>query len=76
MEIPMVWVGKRRNPTGGRETGDEGRGTRDGGSGDNDGIVAASNESCPHDSRFWGAHPQKYFRGNAPKTPDRREGVT
>lgn len=69
MEIPMVGTGAGRNPTRGRETGD-------GGLGDNDGIVAASNESWGHDSSFLGAHPQKYFRGNAPKTPDRREGVT
>ena len=80
LEWKYQWSGLGQGETprgdGRRETRDGGRETGDGGLGDNDGIVAASNESCPHDSSFLGAHPQKYFRGNAPKTPDRKEGVT
>ena len=74
LEWKYQWSGLGQGET---PRGDGRRETGDGGSGDNDGIVAAaSNESCPHDSSFLGAHPQKYFRGNAPKTPDRKEGVT
>lgn len=73
LEWKYQWSGLEQEET---PRGDERRETGDGGLADNDGIVAASNESCPHDSSFLGAHPQKYFRGNAPKTPDRREGVT
>lgn len=73
LEWKYQWSGLGQEET---PRGDERRETGDGGLGDNDGIVAASNESWGHDSSFLGAHPQKYFRGNAPKTPDRREGVT
>ena len=73
LEWKYQWSGLGQGET---PRGDGRRETGDGGSGDNGGIVAASNESCPHDSSFLGAHPQKYFRGNAPKTPDRKEGVT
>lgn len=73
LEWKYQWSGLGQGET---PRGDGRRETGDGGLADNDGIVAASNESCPHDSSFLGAHPQKYFRGNAPKTPDRRGGVT
>lgn len=56
LEWKYQWSGLGQGET---PRGDGRRETGDGGSGDNDGIVAASNESCPHDSSFLGAHPQK-----------------
>lgn len=55
LEWKYQWSGLGQGET---PRGDGRRETGDGGLADNDGIVAASNESCPHDSSFWGRTPK------------------
>lgn len=78
LEWKYQWSGLGQGETprgdGRRETGDGGRGT--GAPATMMALSPQATNRVPTIQVFWGRTPKKYFRGNAPKTPDRKEGVT